>query len=412
MTITATSINRAAKEAASCGRLVTLKDAEAGLSLRIFPGSARTWVLQMRDRDGKPRRFSLGSHPAVSLSAARERCRQMRQDVREGADPVKDARQRRERARAAERGEGTLRALLDAFAKQTKAGQQSWAQRRRLIDNVFRALLDRPADELTLPDLQRAIDGWPARHSAANAAKALRLALRWASHPGREICPRDLTFVTPDAPPSVRERALDPEELGRLLPVLRVEDGLFVHRDAFRMILLTLVRRSELVDAVWRDIDFAQATWRLPETKSGREHIVALSRQAVALLRKRRDLNPEAGSDDPVFASAWNGGRLGSSWSWSKATRQVQAESQTADWHRHDLRRTSATMLGRNGTPPYIVESVLNHAVVHSKLAMVYNRWRYLPEARIALQQLADAYDRIEAGEQAEIVPLRPITSA
>lgn len=50
------------------------------------------------------------------------------------------------------------------------------------------------------------------------------------------------------------------------------------------------------------------------------------------------------------------------------------------------------------GVEPHVIESALNHAVIHSKLAGTYNLSRYLPEVATALQRLADALDLIEVG--------------
>lgn len=56
-------------------------------------------------------------------------------------------------------------------------------------------------------------------------------------------------------------------------------------------------------------------------------------------------------------------------------------------------------MLGELGVEPHIVESALNHAVVHSSLAATYNQARYRPQVRDALQMLADRLDSIAASD-------------
>ena len=54
-------------------------------------------------------------------------------------------------------------------------------------------------------------------------------------------------------------------------------------RLVLRMILLTLVRKSELIEATWAEVDFENATWAIPKARmKGRNpHVVYLSRQAV-----------------------------------------------------------------------------------------------------------------------------------
>jgi integrase len=52
---------------------------------------------------------------------------------------------------------------------------------------------------------------------------------------------------------------------------------------ALRLILLTLVRKSELIQATWDEVDFENATWTIPKQRmKGRNpHVVYLSRQAL-----------------------------------------------------------------------------------------------------------------------------------
>jgi hypothetical protein len=63
-------------------------------------------------------------------------------------------------------------------------------------------------------------------------------------------------------------------------------------------------------------------------------------------------------------------------------------------------------MLGEMGELPEIIEAALNHVAIRSPLAATYNRSRYRPQVAAALQRLADALDRIEAGG-AIVLPLR-----
>jgi integrase len=112
----------------------------------------------------------------------------------------------------------------------------------------------------------------------------------------------------------------------------------------------------------------------------------------VALLTAIRPKDPNAAS--LVFATG-AGTALGN---WDRETKALQEKSKTVGWHRHDLRRTGATMLGERGELPDIVEAALNHISIRSPLAATYNRSRYRPQVAEALQRLADALDRIEFG--------------
>jgi hypothetical protein len=95
--LTETAINRAIREV-SDGTRRDLADAGcAGLRLRLTPAGTATWVLACRDRQGRMRRFPLGSYPDKGVSEARSEARTLHTRVKQdGADPVAD--RRRERA--------------------------------------------------------------------------------------------------------------------------------------------------------------------------------------------------------------------------------------------------------------------------------------------------------------------------
>jgi integrase len=396
--LTPTAVSAATKRAADDGKPVVLKDpGERGLELWIGPKGARIWRLQCRDGSGQPRRFTVGGYPALGLSRAREECRALRERVRQGADPVAEGRKRREDARNARDGIGTLAALIDTYERHQGGKLKSWPECRRRIESVFAKHLKRPVADLTLQDLQDTADHWPSGQSAAAAVRYIRPILKWAAHPGRDAVARDLALITPPATVGRRKRVLGRDELSRLLPVLRASTSAYAAATQF--ILLTAARREEVTGALWRDVDFEARQWRLSETKNGEEHVVPLSRQAVALLRARLPAEPDPGAF--VFTS--DGGKLGN---WDRATKSFMAASATEGWHRHDLRRTAATMMGEMGIEPHVVEASLNHISLHSQLAATYNIARYRPQVAEALQRLADAFDRIVAGD-GEVVPLR-----
>jgi integrase len=251
---------------------------------------------------------------------------------------------------------------------------------------------------LTIADMQLTADGHPSAQTAAFAVRCIRPALKWAARPGRAYVQPDLANIHPPATVQRRDRVLSRDELARIIPALCQSTAPYAM--ALRFLLLTLTRRSEVASAVWGDIDLVAHTWTIPRTKNGMPHIVPLSGQAVALLRQMGPGKP----GQPVFA-ARNGSALAGG-AWEQVTKDVQKVSGTAGWHRHDLRRTGATMLGEMGELPDIIEAALNHVSIRSPLAATYNRSRYRPQVATALQRLADALDGIEAGA-AKVVPLR-----
>ena len=405
--LTEPAIAKATREVAGSRRRRDLVDKGCpGLRLRLTPNGGKTWVLACRDRSGRMRRFPLGRFPAMGIAEARDAARSLHTQVKhDGADPIADARRTRASAEAARTGVGTLAAVLTLYGERRGSQLKSWAHSRLRVERVFGALLSRPASSLTVGDLQLAADTYRTPKSASFAIRALRPALKWAAVSGRGYVAKELCDLHEPTSPTRRQRVLSRDELRSVLPVLRQSER--PHGPAMQFILLTLARLKEVCGARWREIDLAAATWTLPpeggRTKNEEPHIIPLPRQAAALL-----LQIGYGHPDALIFPTSNGTPLGN---WDRTQKAVHAASHTTGWHRHDLRRTGATLLGEMLVPPHIVEAALNHVHIGSPLAATYNRARYRPAVADALQRLADLLDSIEAGG-ADVIALHAVAKS
>lgn len=394
--LTQGAIDKAAAAVASSRQRKDLCDARfPGLRLRLTPAGSATWVLAMRDREGRMRRFRLGTYEktkGMGLAEARDAARAMHVQIKGGGpDPTAERRKARAIGRDAKEGIGTLAGLIDLYETKRASKLRSWKQQRQAIEHVFAAHLERPLATMAVTDLRVTASNHKAVYTAALAVRCLRPILKWAEHLG--YAPGGLTDIKPPAIVQRRERILSPDELAALLPVLRGSGRPYA--GALFMMLGTLARREEVCGARWREIDLDTGVWTIAKerTKNGKGHTVALPGQMVTFLRS---LLPTGGSKPPASAlifSTSTGAPLGN---WDRETKKLAKLSGTADWTRHDLRRTGATILGRAGIGPHVIEAALNHATIHSKLAGIYNQSRYEPEVADALQLLADKLECIE----------------
>jgi integrase len=182
-----------------------------------------------------------------------------------------------------------------------------------------------------------------------------------------------------------RERVLTQDELRQLWQALpQINDGF---ADIIRLLLLTGQRRNEIGYLVWREVDLKRGiiVFGPERTKNRKAHELPLSRQAVAILARQ----PRRNSTEFVFSE--KGFR-----DWDRAKKRLDRRLGIADWHLHDLRRTCATQLGELGIQPHHIEAILNHYSGHrAGVAGVYQRARYEPEMRAALQRWADWIERV-----------------
>lgn len=344
-----------------------------------MPSGTRTWSLNIRDTTGLRRRFDVGA--GLSLSEARRKAEELRKTVRDGVDPTSERRAGRQRAQAARKGVGTFRALLDIyFAEGPGSTQRQGAKTKRLLQTVFAKVLDNAALDLERIQLQLLVDCWQSPQTASLAVRSLRPCLKWAARRGiMSAGTADL-----ETPTTVRKRArvLTIDELKAVWPHLRG-----AHGQIMKWLMWTGCRLNEAAGMTWCEIE--GNTWTIPagRSKNGRTRAIPLSAQAMTLLRSLEPVEPQA----LVFRSR-RGGLLGN---WDRETKRLHNLSNTSGWHRHDLRRTIATLLGDLGFAPHVVAVVLGHAHIAGGATAVYARSRYQREHREALQTLADEIERL-----------------
>ena len=168
-----------------------------------------------------------------------------------------------------------------------------------------------------------------------------------------------------------RKRVLSEAELRAVLPFLIypaprigrlvLAADLDYRPIAIRFLLYTAARLEEVCAMCWSEIDWENKVWHKPNVKSTkggpRSQDLPLSEAAISILRalpqeKRSKLN------DLVFPSGRRTGKLGN---WGRYQTALHEATNTVDWHRHDLRRTSATIMHSLKVPASTIVQILAH---------------------------------------------------
>jgi integrase len=321
---------------------------------------------------------SLGRHGALTPDTARAKARQLLGVVAGGADPFANALSGEGFAPAVERYLDRKRASLKATSfNETERYLRNYSTP---LHGLRLAQIDRRKIAALLGDVEVST-GPVARNRMRSALSAF---FSFAIAEGLiELNPVTGTLKADEG--GSRERVLSGEEIRVLWRGLGAEP----FDDIVRLLLLLGQRRDEITELSWGEVDLARKMIVLPvsRTKNGREHTLPLSDQALAIL----DRQPRRNSSGFVF-----GGRGFQNCSRAKAA--LDKRIALAPWRLHDLRRTCATQMAELGVLPHIVEAVLNHVSGHkSGVAGTYNRAKYEPEMRLALQRWADHLDQIVA---------------
>ena len=199
-----------------------------------------------------------------------------------------------------------------------------------------------------------------------------------------------------------RERVLS---LAELASVWRACDDGSEYGKIIRLLILLASRRGEIGGICFSELNLEQGTWTLParKSKNGHSHSLPLGPMALDIIRSV----PRMASRDALF-----GQRAGEFTAWGKNKRDLDQRSGVRAWTVHDIRRSVATCMADNGTPPHIIEEILNHRGGHrGGIAAVYNKSRYGNEVRAALLMWEDHVRTLVEGGERKVLPMSPPAS-
>jgi hypothetical protein len=359
-----------------------------GLALQVTKRGHKSFVVSYRSHR-VARRMLLQN--CQTLDAARRAARVVLGKVAERQDPLAE-RRREELTRA-----NTFFSVAQLYLKQEGPALRSLKARRRMLDrHIFPRLGKIPVDEIRRSDVAQLLADISENTGAPMAGQVLatlRKIMNW------HACRSD-SFRTPIVPgllkgkPASRERTLTDDVIRS---VWKAADELGTPFGRLtQYILLTGTRRCEASDLRRSEID--GNVWLIPASryKTGKDHVIPLSRAAIEILDKL----PKIGPGDFVFTTS--GTRPISGFSRLKASFDEVCD--VSNWTIHDLRRTSRTLMSRAKVPVDIAERCLGHTM--ETIRETYDRYSYLDEKRLAFESLASLIARI-VDPQPNIVPLR-----
>jgi integrase len=360
----------------------------------VNPNGSRWWRLKYRVA-GREKLLSLGVYPDVPLKRAREKRDDARRLVADGIDPSAQ----RQAVKAAQR-DSFEAVAREYFEVKRKALAPTTFEKRvkRFEDFIFPYLGKKPIGSITAPEFLAAIKRVETRgiHETAHRLRSEGGQIfRYAIATGRaerDVC-ADLRGAL--APVVVRNHPAitDPARIGELLRAIDGYHGQPATECALKLAPLVFVRAGELRKAEWSEFDLDGAEWRIPakRMKMREQHMVPLSRQAVALLR---ELHPITGSGKYVFPSSVHADRPISENTVNASLRRLgfPGDEMTG----HGFRSMASTCLNEQGWSPDVIELQLAHAE-RDEVRGAYNRAQRLADRRKMMQAWADYLDSLRA---------------
>ena len=376
-----------------------------GMYLVVQPSGMIVFRLDYR-MNGRRETVTLGRYGAagISLARAREKLIDAKRAIAEGRSPAQEKQREKRRLKEAKSfGEFAERWFQEGrMADSTKAMRRAIYERdllpkyrNRLLTEItaedLRALCaavkerGAPAVAIHVRDIVKQIYGFAILHGEK------------VHNPAEDVGPASIAHFVP------RDRSLSPSEIRIMLNQLEHVATLPTIRLGMKLFLLTMVRKSELQDATWDEVDFENAVWSIPKErmKRSRPHNVYLSQQVLDIMVA---LKTCAGNSRYLLPSRYDADAPMSRATFNRITTAVVARAKKEglpleSFTVHDLRRTGSTLLNELGFNSDWIEKCLAHEDGRSSRG-VYNKAEYEHQRRHMLQEWANIVDAWAAGQK------------
>ena len=392
----------AVKNAKPRDKQYTMAD-ERGLSLLVTPSGGKLWRFRYYRPDGGRNYLSLGEYPEIPLKQARERRDDARKLLANSIDPS-EARKEEKAAKD--------KAIQNTFGRIAEEWFEAWREgkatvtvrhvRDRLDHFILPFLADKSVAEIRAADVLEVLKPIEAKalldtvqRVKINISQVLQRAIATGKRELADPCPYLNTVIKANI---VKHHAAftKPKDVARLLKTIdshtnNQRTSPFVSA-ALKLLPLLFSRPSELISMRWDDVDLDKAEWTYTVSKTKTDHLVPLSRQAVAILQGLEQYR----SGDYIFQSQSRTARHMSNMTINRALQDMGIDTKT-EHTGHGFRAMARTMLAEQlHCQPEVIEHQLSHAVPDT-LGTAYNRTKYLDQRKLMMQRWADYLDELRA---------------
>ncbi|MGS0681819.1 integrase domain-containing protein [Shewanella sp. 125m-7] len=354
-----------------------------GLSLRVKTGGSKFWLLNYSRPETKKRaNLGLGTYPDVSLAEARKRRESARELLAKDIDPQDHQLQRKAAVKID--AENTLKSVTDAWfeiKKQKVSENHGQKLYRRLELYLFSELGEKPISALTAPQVIQVLKPAEAKGNIESCKRViswLNEVMTFAVNTGL-IHSNPLIGITAafGVPEKRQMPTLKPAELPEFIEALTYSSIKITTRCLIELQLHTMTRPAEAAKAKWTEIDFDKQLWTIPaeRMKMKREHIIPLTPQVLALLKR---MQPISSHLEYIFPADRNPNRHTNTETANMAIKRMGYKGRLVA---HGLRALASTTLNEQGFDAELIEVSLAH-VDKNTVRAAYNRADYIERRR------------------------------
>ncbi|MGF6540446.1 tyrosine-type recombinase/integrase [Paraburkholderia youngii] len=316
-----------------------------GLVIEVMTTGTKVWRFRYTLNGKRQPLATIGDYRMISLRVARAKAQRYAALVAQGISPVATAR----RDRGAESKADVLREAAELYLATALAGKSDEYRRttRRALDkDVLPAIGNKPIGAVTADDIVAICERIKSRGAPKMALHTRNVVKRlYAYLIARQLATSNPAEVVPArsiATFDSRTRVLSGAEIGVMLRTIDTSNIRRPLKLALHLLVLTMARKSDLIESRWAEFDLDNALWRMPVARlnAREDRIVHLPRQAVALLR---ELQRARTSETYVFPSVRGDDRPIAKSTLNQAVKALGLDVE--HFVLHDFRRTASTHL-------------------------------------------------------------------
>ena len=364
-----------------------------GLYLYLSPSGAKSWRFDYRF-GGKRCTLTFGRYPDLSLADARTRREEARTKLAHQRNPAQEKQIAKAIARV--KTGNTFGAIGDEWYA-SKSGERSkpWREGHRLyLDRDLSHLARIPIEDVDVTLLLNCLERTKLRSGVKAADRVRQTAFQVFEYAIRELRAKtNPAFALrnwDDVPGKKSHRPLKPAEIAAFLDAVDRYPGFVTTKLAVKLLMLTFVRKVELIEARWEEFVVGQRKWVIPAArmKARQEHTVPLAIQSLKVLAL---LRPISGGSEYVFPSNSSKDKP-----MGRSTFNVMFKRMGygGTFTPHGLRATASTQLNELGFRSDLIERQLAHAE-RNVVRAAYNNAQYLAERSNMMQAWADWIDAV-----------------
>ncbi|MGF6550751.1 tyrosine-type recombinase/integrase [Paraburkholderia youngii] len=316
-----------------------------GLVIEVMTTGTKVWRFRYTLNGKRQPLATIGDYRMISLRVARAKAQRYAALVAQGISPVATAR----RDRGAESKADVLREAAELYLATALAGKSDEYRRttRRALDkDVLPAIGNKPIGAVTADDIVAICERIKSRGAPKMALHTRNVVKRlYAYLIARQLATSNPAEVVPArsiATFDSRTRVLSGAEIGVMLRTIDTSNIRRPLKLALHLLVLTMARKSDLIESRWAEFDLDNALWTIPAARlhAREDRIVRLPRQAVALLH---ELQRARASETYVFPSVRGDDRPIAKSTLNQAVKALGLDVE--HFVLHDFRRTASTHL-------------------------------------------------------------------